>query len=85
MPIAIWIVRFGTAGVIFFALKAAWHWHSSTEILTRADIAGLLDGRSAMSCAAESVLEQAEQNAKGSMAAALACLLVAIVSIVSYF
>ncbi len=85
LPIAIWIVRFGTAGIILLTLKAAWHWHASTEILTRADIAGLLDGRSAMSCAAESVLEQAEQNAKGSLAAALACLLVAIVSLVSYF
>ena len=54
---AFWIVRLGMAGVIFFALKAAWHWQASTVVLTRADIAGLLDARSAMGVVAESALD----------------------------
>ena len=82
---AFWIVRLGMAGVIFFALKAAWHWQASTVALTRADIAGLLDARSAMGVVAESALEQARQNARGSRAAAWACLLAAIVGIASWF
>lgn len=30
---------------LFFALKACWHWHETTETLNEADIAGLSDGR----------------------------------------
>lgn len=85
LPIALWIVRLGMAGMIFFALKAAWHWHSSTVVLTRGDIAGLLDARSAMGIVAESALEQAQQNAKGSRSAAVAGLLAAVVGIASWF
>jgi hypothetical protein len=85
LPSAFWIVRLGMAGMIFCALKAAWHWHSSTEILTRADLAGLCDGRSVTSYIASSAAEQAEQNAKGSLAAACAGLLAAIVGVAGYF
>ena len=79
---AFWIVRLGSAGLIFFALKAAWHWQASALILTRADIAGVLDARSAMGVVAESALEQARQNARGSRSAALAGVLAAAVAFV---
>ncbi|MBA8880706.1 hypothetical protein [Phyllobacterium myrsinacearum] len=71
--------------MIFCVLKAAWHWYSSTEILTRADLAGLCDGRPVAFDVASSAMEQAEQNAKGSLAAACAGLLAAIAGIASYF
>lgn len=85
LPIAVWIARLGSAGMIFFALKAAWHWHASTLVLTRDHIAGLLDARSAMGVVAESALEQAQQNAKGSRAAAWAGVLAAIVGLTFWF
>lgn len=85
LSIAVWIARLSTFFVIFFALKAAWHWHLSTDILTRADIAGLSDGRSVTSYIVSSATKQAEQNAKGSLAAAYAGVLAAIAGAASYF
>ncbi len=57
---------------LFFALKACWHWHESSETLNGADIAGLSDGRCPMSLLAEVTEERKRLRIKSQISLGLA-------------
>ncbi|MBA8880085.1 hypothetical protein [Phyllobacterium myrsinacearum] len=74
-----WFVILATIGASLSALKAAWHWHTSTEILTRDEVAGLSDGRNIMDDVLDIALAQSLANAKAAQAAIFAALFAIVV------
>ncbi|MGO4448069.1 hypothetical protein AB4Y96_04000 [Phyllobacterium sp. TAF24] len=74
-----WFVILATIGASLSALKAAWHWHASTEILTRDEVAGLSDGRNVLDDVLDIALAQSLANAKAAQAAIFAALFAVIV------
>lgn len=82
--IVVFAVPFIKFGSILFALKAAWHWHEASEVLASADLAGMSDGRNLVAEVLQATLEQSAKNAKGALAAAVACILAAVTFGASY-
>ncbi|MHC1550986.1 hypothetical protein [Phyllobacterium sp. K27] len=67
----IWLVYcLGSISTVLM-LKAAWHWHSASESLTPADLAGMSDGRDVVHDLINDMLAQSASNAKGALFASV--------------
>jgi hypothetical protein len=80
-----WIVQLATIAAAFYALEAAWHWQSATEILTPDELAGLSDGRNILEDLVEAAIQQSAMSAKAARCAALAALLAVVVLVANDF
>lgn len=73
------------AASIILMLKAAWHWHCASEMLTPLDLAGLSDGRDVADDLTQDALAQMASNGKGALSAATSAILGSIAAIAGYF
>jgi hypothetical protein len=70
----VWVVFcFGGISAVLM-LIAAWHWHSASETLTAADLAGMSDGRDTVHDLINDMLAQSAANAKGAFFASVSAI-----------
>ncbi|SDP13651.1 hypothetical protein SAMN05428967_1335 [Phyllobacterium sp. YR620] len=72
-----WFAAAATLGAVAFAMKAGWHWHASTDIITADELASLSDGRNALAETIDASMRQSALLAKGASAASIAAILAA--------